>query len=257
MTIPNVCHFSYFRGPTMWKWRDVHTVALITAHEFGKFEKLVVHEDTPGEGTWYEYARQLPYVEWRRTTFPTHINEHPVKDQRILADLHRLQVLITEGGFYADLDFVFLAPMTDLLKHDAVIGVQNQQKKKLNCAMLGSAPAHDFFIHYLDAYDSWTPTDEKKFWSFANTVPWRLSEEIPITVLPTQAFYPVAWSNESFFNGIPHNLSNAYACHLWETLHPALTADKLLKTSVAPQVKHALEVVDSMIASKSKILTFE
>lgn len=241
----------------MWKWRDIHTVALITAHEFGKFEKLVVHEDTPGEGPWYEYARLLPYVEWRRTTFPDHINDFPVQDQRILADVHRLQVLITEGGFYADLDFVFLQSFAPLLQHAAVIGTQNTQKKKLNCALLGSTPGHDFFINYLQAYENWTPTDEKKFWSFANTVPYQLSREVPITVLPVQAFYPVAWSNDSFFAGHPHNLKDAYACHLWESLHPHLCADKLLSTAANPQVKHALEIVDALITKKCKIVSFE
>lgn len=233
MTIPNICHFSYFRGPKNWAWRDIHTLCLWTAKHIAKFEKLVVHYDISGEGQWWALAQTIPGVEWRQAPYVGEINGHKVKDQRLPADIHRLKTLVKEGGVYADLDFVFLKDCTPLLEHKAFIGMQSLAKKKLACGLMGCHERSDFMWKYLDCYKKWTPDKEKVFWDFANTVPWALWKEVPdsVTVLPIKAFYPVAWSNKTFWTGELKIGPTSYAVHLWEHLHPDLTVADLMKTA--------------------------
>jgi hypothetical protein len=233
-SIPNVCHFSYFRGPKNWRWRDIHSLCLWTAKHVAKFEKLVVHYDVSGEGQWWALAQTIPGVEWRQETYSGQVNGHPVSDQRLPHDVARLKTLVMEGGFYADLDFVFLKEFADLRNHKAVIGIQSLSKKKLNCALMGCGERADYMWKYLDTYKAWTPDKQKTFWEYANTVPWNLWKGHPdlVTVLPIRAFYPVAWSNKTFWNGGLTVGPGSYAVHLWESLHPDLTVADLMNTSV-------------------------
>lgn len=226
-------HLFYFRGATRFQFSDIHLACIKTAHERGGFKKIVLHEDTPGESSFYKEARTLPYVEFRRTEFPTQINGHPVKDQRLSVDYVRLQTLILEGGVAADMDFIFLQSFAPLLEHDAFIGTQCKQKKKLSCAIMYSKePQNPFYIAYLGAYKEWEPIHEKKFWTYANNVPYDLSQKYPITVLPVKAFYPVAWSNKTFLQGADTKLSDSYAIHLWGHLKPHLTLEDLRGTAL-------------------------
>jgi hypothetical protein len=232
--IPNVCYFSYFRGPKGWAWRDIHTLSLWTAIHVAKFEKCVVFYDVSGEGQGWATAQSIPGVEWRQTAYSGKVNGYDVKDQRLPHDVFRLRTLAENGGFYADLDFVFLKDFAPLRENKAVIGIQSLSKKKLNCALMGCEPRNSFIWRYLDAYKSWKPEAEKTFWDYANTVPWRLWKDAPedVSVLPIRAFYPVAWSNKTFWRGELEIGPQSYAVHLWESLHPDLTVPDLLKTSL-------------------------
>ena len=258
--IPMIFHFAYFRGKTNWRWLDFHTLCLQSCLARAHPDKIIVHYDRDGEGEAWEAARLLPKVEWRQVEAPDTINGYPVIDQRLWADIYRLRVLHEEGGFYCDLDFVFLKNFESLRHAEAIIGTQCKQKKKLACGLMGSVAGSTFIKAYLDAYKEWTPKEEKKVWTFANVIPWKLSLEHPVTVLPRVVFYPVAWSNKSFWTGAVPKLKNAFALHLWETLHPELNMEVLAKTGLAEEIGKILNkppTAAGTVAVSSGILSFE
>jgi len=238
--IPMVFHFAFFRGKTDWPWLDFHTLCLQSCLARAHPEKIVIHYDRDGEGPAWDAARILPKIEWRQVEAPDTINGYPVIDQRLWADIYRLRILYEEGGFYCDLDFVFLKNFEMLRHYPAIIGTQCKQKKKLACGLMGSIAGSTFIKAYLDAYKDWTPKEEKKVWTFANVIPWALSQEYAVHVLPRVAFYPVAWSNKTFWSGTVPKLKNSYALHLWETLHPELNMDVLMKTGLAEEIRKIL-----------------
>jgi len=258
--IPLVFHFAYFRGKTNWAWLDVHTLCLQSCIARAKPAKIIVHYDREGDGPAWWSARLLDDIEWRQVSPADTINGHPVTDQRLWVDVYRLQVLLAEGGFFCDLDFVFLKNFEQLRHSEAVIGTQCKQKKKLACGLMGCVPGSAFIKAYLDAYSEWTPKEEKQFWEYANTVPWNLSLTHPVTVLPRVVFYPMAWSNKTFWQGAVPKLKNSYAIHLWESLHPELCMDVLYKTGLADEIRAILNkppITLGTITQTSGILTFE
>lgn len=235
--IPLHFYFTYYRGNTNWAWTDIHTLCLKSCKRNSGATKITVFYDRDGEGYDWDEARALANIEWIPTTFTAFINGIPVKDQRLIHDVHRLQTLWERGGYYADLDFVFLKHFEGLSASDAVIGTQCKAKKKLNCSIMGCAPGSSFIKSYIDAYKLWTHKHEKEFWTYANTIPWALSQTMPVTVLAKRAFMPVSWSNKSFWEGKTTCLKFSYAVHLWESLHPDLRVADLLKTDLRPFIE--------------------
>jgi hypothetical protein len=112
----------------------------------------------------------------------------------------------------------------------------------------------------MDAYDHWTPAEEKKVWTYANVIPWNLSKEYAVYVLPRMTFYPVAWSNKSFWTGAVPKLKNSYAIHLWETLHPELNMEVLSKTGLGEEIRRILNhppISSGSITARSGFLTLD
>lgn len=234
--IPSVFHFAYYRGTKNFVWRDIHTLCLRSCRANTGIANIVVHYDAPGAGTHWDEARALPGIEWRLTDFAATINGYDVTDQRIICDMYRLRTLEREGGFFADLDFVFLGSFESLRHNEALIGTQCRAKKKLACGLMGCVPGAAFIRAYIAAYDNWTPKEQIKFWNYANSVPWALSSIHPVTVVPRPAFYPWCWSNRKFLAGAPINIKTAIAIHLWESLHQDLTVDVLKTTVIGPAI---------------------
>lgn len=239
--IPYTFHFAYYRGTTNWAWRDIHTLCLKSCQHFNPHAKIIVHYDRDGEGEWWEAARCLGHIEWRQSAFKPTINNHPVTDQRLIVDVFRLQTLWEQGGFFADIDFVFLKSFEPLRDNQAIIGTQCKQKQKLACGLMGCVPGSPYIRAYLDSYCAWDPKQEKHVWTFANCIPWDLSFKFPVTVLSRPAFYPVAWSNKTFWTGAKTCLKNSYCLHLWETLKPTLTIQDLRRTDLNATVEAVMD----------------
>ena len=257
--IPLTFHFAFFRGSTNWAWRDYHTLCLRSCNSRAGAEQIVVHYDRDGDGAAWDEAKALPNIEWRLVSPDWSIHGKPVSDQRIMVDYYRLQVLQSEGGFFCDLDFVFLKSFNQIRHYPAVIGTQCKQKKKLACGLIGAIAGSMFVNAYLDEYKNWTVDEERTPWTFANVIPWRLSETYPVYVLPRIAFYPLAFSNKAFWSGLPIQLKSSYAIHLWQPLHPELSVDVLMTTCLAPEIEklNTPHQVRGIIQVRSGLLTFD
>lgn len=233
-----VFHFAFFRGATNWGWRDIHTLCLKSCLRRTGAEKIVVHFDREDSNPAWEEARGLPKIEWRLVQPGDEVNGHKVTDQRLLVDVYRLRVLLMEGGWFSDLDFVFLKDFRSLRGWPAVIGIQCRQKMKLACGLMGAVPGSTFILAYLRAYNDWNPAESKKAWGFSSSVPWTLSKTQAVHVVDRSAFYPVSWSNKTFWDGAPCPLRHSYAVHLWEPLHPDMSLESLEKTCLGEEIQN-------------------
>jgi hypothetical protein len=257
--IPMVFHFAFFRGATNWPWLDFHTLCLKSCQVRSGAEKIIVHYDLEGEGEAWEAAKAIPNIEWRVASTFYELNGHPLTDQRVMVDYYRLQVLYNEGGFFCDLDFMFLKNMTALRHSPAVIGTICQQKKKLGCGLMACVPGSEFIKAYIESYKDWNPAEQKKVWVFASVVPWLLSLKHPVTVLKRSAFYPLAWSNKTFWLGQPINIKNSYCIHLWESGHPHMTVPLLMNTCLASEIAKVMgePLKPALVQVRSGILSFD
>jgi hypothetical protein len=255
--IPPHFYFTFYRGKTAWKWTSIHTLALRSCKRNTGAKKIVVFYDYLDDSPDFFEARAIPGIDWVKTDFVPTVNGYPVKDQRLAGDVFRLQTLYANGGWYADLDYVFLNDFSKLADNRAVIGVQCKQKKKLNCSILGAEVCSSFIKAYLDSYKEWAPKDEKEFWHYANIVPWGLSEKYPVTVVPKKALMPLSWSNKTFWKGGHLNLSDSYAVHLWGSLHPNLTIEDLKKTVLKGPIEDLETAPKSLVAvTPGLLMTF-
>jgi len=227
--IPLHFYFTFHTG-----WTAINTLCLKSCKRNTGATKIVVFYEHAGEGYDWDEARALANIEWIQTTFTAIINGCPVKDQKLIHDVHRLQTLWERGGYYADLDFLFLRHFEGLCDNEAVIGTQNKAKKKLNCSIIGCAPGAAFIKAYMDAYNLWKPDPE--FWTYASTVPWVLSQTMPVTVLAKRAFMPVAASSKTFWEGKPTCLKFSYAVKVWE---PRLMTE-VLQTDLRPYIEDVI-----------------
>jgi hypothetical protein len=241
--IPMVFHFGFIRGNTNYSWSDTATLCLKSCLARACPERIVIHYDRPDEGPAWDEARALPKVEWKLRTPTTEINGIKVTYQALWKDQIALQVLFEEGGWFCDLDNIFLKSFEPLRHNPAVIGTQCSQKKKLNCAILGSVPGGRFITAYRDSYKNWGAKDEKIFWNFANNVPWALWKKDPdsVCVLKRAAFYQLGWSNKSFWHGKELILKNSFALHWWNALHPGTTVEVLLKTGLQEEIQKIID----------------
>lgn len=257
--IPMTFHFAFFRGATDWPWLDFHTLCLKSCKERSGATRIIVHYDRNGSGEAWEAAKDISGIEWRQAPAFFTLNDKPLTDQRVMVDYYRLQVLYEEGGFFCDLDFMFFRNFAPLRHNTAVIGTICQQKKKLGCGLMGCVPGSTFIQAYIDEYKNWTPAEQKKVWVFASVIPWKLSQTHPVTVLKRSAFYPLAWSNKTFWLGENINTKDSYCIHLWESGHPAMTVPLLMKTCIANEIAKVMgeTVKPSVVQVRDGILSFD
>jgi hypothetical protein len=123
-------HLFYYRGQKRTPFTDLHYASIVTAKEKGGFDKIVVHEDCPGDSNYYTEARKLPYVEWRKTEYDSSINQDSAIHEK------RMQILFQEGGVVADLNFIFLCSFKPLL-HQCFF---SKQKKKIGKILYAPRP---------------------------------------------------------------------------------------------------------------------
>ena len=202
-------HFEFRPGEV---WRDIMTLCLKSCKRNSGAARIVVHYAEPGAGKDWDEAQALGNIEWRKIKQPAGL-------------LYRLSVLWIEGGFFCDLDFVFLRSLEQFRDARALIGTQCKQKQKLAVNMLASVPGGTFIKAFADALeqdDGRTP----------QAIAWDLSTRHDLVILPRPVFYPVAHSNKAFWSGAATCFKNASAVSLWGSLRPNLTVQDLRLTDL-------------------------
>lgn len=237
--IPLTFHIAYFsdlHGP----WRDINTLCLASCRRYTGATRIIVHYNCEGSGADWDNARSLPAVEWQQTDFPTWPH---TADPQLKLDLFRLTTLWEAGGFFSDPDFIFLKSFETFRDTPAVIGTQCKQKQKLACGLIGCVPGSLFIETYLRLFRERLANK-----SALMAIPWQISTAYPVRVLNRPAFYPVAWSNKTFWSGGKTCLKNAYALHLWATLKPELTVALLRQTDLRSWIEEVLDDRPQMAA---------
>ena len=180
-------------------------------------------EDEPG-GPWWELTRGIVSVE--RIKAPREIFGNPLLHDAHRADVVRLEMLLSRGGIYLDVDVFVHDSFDPLLDHATVLGQQVVDGKVIglgNSVILAEAQA-PFLRKWHSEYRSFRSKGHDTYWDEHSVrIPYRLSKEFPdqITILPNFAFFWPTYKPEDlaliFETASPIDISRAYATHLWET----------------------------------------
>jgi hypothetical protein len=225
--VPRVFHFVLLRRLEL---HLAQYLCLESCLRVNEPDAVRLHCPEAPTGRWWERVRDR--VELVPLSPPRRFPAHRYRRLRNLryryaheTDVVRLEVLDREGGVYADLDTLFLAPLpVELFAERFVLGREADVdgEPSLCNALLIAEPGAAFT-------QLWRERIEEAFdgasWSAHSTLlPARLHAAHPelARVEPARSFYPVMWSREGFRRLFeeddPAALDGAYSLHLWAHL---------------------------------------
>jgi len=227
--IPRVYHFIFGLKPQTEAFHLLYYLCLTSCLEVNRPDALVFHYHHEPFGPWWERIR--PRLQLRRVAPNAFVEGFAYADPTVAryryahaADFLRLQILLEEGGIYADIDSLFLRPLPARLHAQAcVLGEERSPQpgaRSLCNAWIGAAPGSAFIRHWLDAMEAAFDGS----WSAHSTLlPARLAAAHPdlLQIEPESAFYAFDWSprgiNDLFVRKRPLP-AQAYSLHLWNHL---------------------------------------
>lgn len=194
-------------------------------------DEVHFHYHNEPYGPWWD--RIKPKLVLRKFTPDYAISDYQYSDPEIakfryahLSDFARLEILLKEGGIYADIDSLFLRPIPrDWQKSQFILGHEKPTPEapeggSLCNAWIASAPDSDFCRLWLE--EMATAFDGS--WSAHSTfLPYRLARQHPslIQVQPASSFYALDWSAGNIadlFLRAVELPADAYSLHLWNHL---------------------------------------
>lgn len=117
MKIPKIIHFICIKPMT---FSLIHYLAVISAHEVHKPDKIYMYYDSEQDANIYWDAIKK-YVTLEQITPPLLFGGLPVTAPQYKADIIRLEKLLERGGFYIDLDVLSLKSFDEFLDNDCVM----------------------------------------------------------------------------------------------------------------------------------------
>lgn len=229
--IPNRWHFVFGLREQAEPFSLLHYLCLRSCLEVNRPELLIVHCLHEPWGMWWERVRPALQIERLHASadVPTVALRDP-RDEPFLyaheSDFLRLQILADEGGFYADMDSLFLRPPSPSWRAaPCIMGEEcsplaDQGIGSLCNAWIGAQPGSRFIRRWLHEM----PSHYDGSWSHHSTIlPWRLSRRDPagIKVMPETAFYPFPANREGLRSLFEKNHPiprKANSIHLWHHL---------------------------------------
>ncbi|MBI3889945.1 MAG: hypothetical protein HY303_00275, partial [Candidatus Wallbacteria bacterium] len=114
MTIPNKIHFIFGLRPDFGgkPFSYVHYLAVATALKVNRPDQLYLHFQFEPDTYWWKKACELATP--RRLTAAVSVHGTPMDEHAHRTDLARLEILLSEGGIYLDLDVICVNPFTPL-----------------------------------------------------------------------------------------------------------------------------------------------
>uniref|UniRef100_A0A6C0K5B6 Glycosyltransferase 2-like domain-containing protein n=1 Tax=viral metagenome TaxID=1070528 RepID=A0A6C0K5B6_9ZZZZ len=220
--IPNIIHFVYGLKEQTSEFELFKYLAIISAYHVNQPTTIYFHYHYEPYGFWWEKIK--PLLTMMFVELPEEIYGNKIDHYAHKADIIRLTQLIKYGGIYLDVDTICLKPFTDLLHHDFVMGLQNQNYGLCNAIML-SKPYSIFGQLWMDEYKTFDSTQ----WDYHSVVlPLRLAKLYPyhIKILnPRSLFYPlwdqidrIMFQEPIIMEEYKNIIRDSYAMHLWETI---------------------------------------
>ena len=246
--IPNIFHFVFGMAADFGgrPFSLSHYLAIKSAVDVNKPEKVFFHYEFEPTGEWWEKAK--PLLTLHPIKAPDSFMGQPLCHVAHKADVVRLQALKETGGIYLDLDTICVKPLHALFNHSFIVGQElapeyipkNWRQKikhyirqkfagsgeaKVNglCnAVLLSDKNSDFVNLWLNTYASFRSKGRDKYWNeHSVVVPIKLAAENPdkVTLLGPYAFHYPLYNQpglESMFEK-KTPFPEAYLHHLWES----------------------------------------
>ena len=229
--IPNVFHFVFGLREQKEPFHLMYYLCLASCLNVNRPDEVHFHYHHEPWGEWWE--RIKPHLVLRKISPEQTIADYKYQDPELqqfryahLADFARLQILLREGGIYADIDTLFLRPLPEywsernfILGHERPPAAAEDSGSLCN-AWIASAPGADFCRLWLDqmtgAFDgSWS--------NHSTLLPFRLWQKHPtlLSVEPESSFYALDWTPEGIEDLFLRRVNlpeNAYSLHLWNHL---------------------------------------
>ena len=247
--IPNIFHFVFGMKPDFGgkPFNIVHYLAVKSAAELNRPDKMILHYQYEPTGEWFEKAR--PFLTLNKVVAPVEIHGNPLLHVAHQADIIRLQVLFEQGGIYIDLDTISKRSLESLRKFQFVIAKEYQppvyytywdrvktmirllrpaalyEQKQVfglcNAVML-SEPGNKFLSLWLDSYKNFRSKGKDEYWvEHSVKVPFELSKQYPdlLTILEPEAFHYPGYDHKGlkWLFEKTQDFPKAYLHHLWET----------------------------------------
>lgn len=231
--IPNTYHFVFGLRPQTEPFHLLHYLCLASCLQVNRPDRVVVHLHNQPHGPLWERIR--PRIEVQQ------IPEHELRidldyqDDYIrrfayahVSDFIRLRVLHEQGGIYADMDTLFVAPPpaalfdeSCVMGHERVdVGAPSSPEGSLCNALIMAEPGSPFVRTWIERM----PGAFDGSWSNHSTfLPYRLSREFPewIRVEPESRFFSLDWTREGIAGLFEQDRTlppDATSLHLWAHL---------------------------------------
>ena len=233
--IPNIVHFVYIKERP---WKLHHYLSVKSAVQRSGADKVKIWLDEEPDGEWWDKTK--PLVTVQKVKPPTEIFDKPITQPAHKSDVIRLQVLIQEGGIYADTDIIFLKSFQPLLDNEFVMGQQGVNGNEGLCpaTMLG-APNSRFAKQWLAGFQTTFeggPPGSPTWCTHSVSYPRWLAQQMNdgITLVDHEAFFWPLYHQPHIEMLFEQNMEfpNAYSIHLWES-----SGKKYLDEMTVEQIK--------------------
>lgn len=225
--IPNTVHFVFGLREQTRPFHLMHYLCLRSCLEVWRPDTVHIHLRHKPFGPLWEAIRPLVVLRQVPDTLaiPPGKPEFAAYRYAHEADVLRLQILVSEGGIYADMDTLFLAPLPPALLQEAcVMGRERPPVPTLPgslCnALIAAEPGSAFCREWLEQLPRWFDGS----WSNHSTVlPYQLSQRLPqlVHVEPEERFFALDWTPAHLADLFENQVAlpdRAVSLHLWAHL---------------------------------------
>lgn len=218
--VPKLVHFIHgLKKEGEVKFTMIHYLAVKAAHDFIQPDAIYLHYITYPSGEWWEKARS--YLILRQVRTVNTVFGNPVVHFAHKADVLRLEILLTYGGIYLDIDVIALKSFDELLRYDMTLGEEARTEANgphgLGNGVIIAKRDSVFLREWYRAYKQF---DHTKWAQLSIHFPLKLHLARPglVHVLPRDAFYTPCWDSKGaklLYESNAYDLSNNYAVHVW------------------------------------------
>ena len=222
--IPNIVHFCFGFSKDFGKkgFSFVHYLAVRTAHEVNRPERINFFYKYEPSGEWWEKSK--PLLNLIQIEPPQEIFGKPLRHFAHQSDVVRLEALLKHGGIYLDMDVLCLKPLKPLMEYDFVMGIQDKGGRYhgLCNAVILSKPDALLLKLWYEKFRSFRSKGRDRFWDeHAVKAPTRLAREHPdaIHIEGERSFFWPPWREpDRLWRNSGEDFSQSFCIHLWETL---------------------------------------
>lgn len=231
--IPNTYHFVFGLRPQTEPFHLMHYLCLASCLGVNQPDRVVLHLHNEPFGELWDLVRPrievVPIPEHELRIDLAYDDDYTKRFAYAhVADFIRLRILHEQGGIYADMDSLFVAPppahlfdASCVMGHERVdVGALSSPEGSLCNALIMAEPGSPFIATWIERM----PGAFDGSWSNHSTfLPYRLSREFPqqIHVEPESRFFSLDWSRDgiaALFEQDRPLPPNATSLHLWAHL---------------------------------------
>ncbi|KAG2175019.1 hypothetical protein INT43_006081 [Umbelopsis isabellina] len=213
--IPKVVNFIILQDKPDKDMTMMAYLAVKSAHEMLKPEKIMLHYHNLPKGKWMDLAR--PFLTLKEVQIPKEIHGNPVNKVEHQSDVIRLQIMREFGGIYLDTDIISLKSIDHLLNETMVMGQQGYNLEDGLCSAVIMSRANSAFItRWSAAYNHF---DDGKWDYHSVRVPGMLAKTFSydIRVLPLESIFSPRFQDrqKEMYEGRVYDFANNLMVHLW------------------------------------------